>query len=68
MAREIFRANGTYEFCEVVVDQDQSKPFHERTMVVRDKRGKEFTCKPMYGTWGELREWDRDPVGESRDG
>jgi hypothetical protein len=58
MAREIFRVNGRYEFCDVVIDQDQTKPFHERTMIVRDPLGHEFKVKPMYGTWGEVREWD----------
>lgn len=55
--REIFKANGTYEQCEVVRDQEQGKPFHERTMLVRDRMGREFECRPMYGTWGEVAPW-----------
>jgi hypothetical protein len=58
--REIFRCNGRYEMCEILIDQDQSKPFHERTMLVLDSGGHAFTVKPMYGTWGEVRPWDKD--------
>lgn len=69
MAREIFRANGRYEMCEILIDQDQSKPFHERTMLVMDPAGHAFTVKPMYGTWGEVRWWDEPQavVGNARD-
>lgn len=65
MSREIFRANGRYEFCEILVDQDQSKPFHKRTMVVQDQEGNRFTVKPMYGTWGEVRQWDNQSPQET---
>lgn len=58
--REIFMANGTYELCDVLVDQQQDRPFGERTMLCRSARqSREFTARPMYGTWGEERSWMR---------
>jgi hypothetical protein len=29
-------------------------------MLVLDSAGRVFTVKPMYGTWGEVRNWDKD--------
>lgn len=57
--REIFMANGRYEMCDVLVDQEQDKPFHERRMTCVTPDGREFIARPMYGTWGEERHWMR---------
>jgi hypothetical protein len=48
--REIFMANGSYQFCDVVefdAEANRGK--------CRAKDGREFEIKPMYGTWGEVR-------------
>lgn len=55
--REIFMANGTYQMCDVLEDQQQDRIFQERTMKVRAPDGREFMAVPMLGTWGEEREW-----------
>lgn len=56
--REFFMRNGSYQFCEVIEDQDQNTPFHLRRMKCRTDDGREFIAKPMYGTWGEVRSHD----------
>lgn len=55
--REIFMRNGQYVFCDVLEDQQQDKPFEDRTMLCRAPDGREFTAVPYLGTWGERRSW-----------
>jgi hypothetical protein len=58
--REIFMRNGQYLHCEIIEDQQQDRPFEDRTMRCRAPDGREFIARPMYGTWGEVRPWDVD--------
>ena len=58
--REIFMRTGRYEMCEIIEDQQQDRPFTERTMRCRAPDGREFIALPMYGTWSEVRPWDVD--------
>lgn len=54
VTREIFMANGSYLFCELLEWQPEKKRGKART-----PNGRELEIAPMYGTWGEVRTHDR---------
>jgi hypothetical protein len=51
--REIFMRNGSYLICEVLIEQEQDKPFEERTMMCRTPDGREFIAVPDMSSLGE---------------